>query len=512
MNQVIRYLGILCVAGAALASCADADLVTRASTAELDSSPAVDDRTEDQVDDQIHAVRLRFVHGSPQSPAFDVYVGASTAPLFTAVAFGTATPYAAVSPDGLQLVLRAAGAAPTEAPLYTSDPVDAQAGDTVTSVAGGLLGSTLAATRFRVQPYSEAFAAPERGQAQVRFVHDSHGLPAVGFDVDADGTIEVASVAAFTASDRSGIAVTRSHRDVQLAIDTGAPARQLTTFTLPREVLAQRGGIFLALVGVPAFVPHDPRGLALLAVGRRTTTLVRQNPTVYLLPAVPDATAIDVFAIGNGIGVQQPANDLGFGVLAPALQVAPTDRGYALIVTESAAASEAVSGRPLAFESTGPLVAGERYLAIVSGFAAPGRSRVHVTIEHDGFDRTVTASGRIRAVAASPDAPAVDVGQFPPGTGTPFTGIAGLDNLMYRQASAEIGTEVTPAPLNPGVRVTGTSAALRFRSGALLATDRVFGIVTGAFAPVTGDVTSSFIIVKTPASGSWTAATLAPQP
>jgi hypothetical protein len=143
--------------------------------------------------------------------------------------------------------------------------------------------------------------------------------------------------------------------------------------------------------------------------------------------------------------------------------------------------------------------------------AALGRSRVHVTIEHDGFDRTVTANGRMRAVAASPDAPAVDLGRFAPGTGGPFIAITGLENLMYRQASAETGVEVTAAPLNPGVRVTGTADALRFRSAALLATDRVFGIVTGAFAPIAGDVATSFIVVKTPPTGSWTAATAVPQ-
>src|SRR5262249_47649941 len=165
------------------------------------------------------------------------------------------------------------------------------------------------------------------------------------------------------------------------------------------------------------------------------------------------------------IGIVQIAKGVGFAALAPALQVPPNDNGYELIVTEPATDPGDLTGAPLAFESTGPLVAGERYLAIASGFAARAHERVHVTIEHDGFDRMVTANGRIRAVAASPDAPAVDVGQFPPGTGTPFVGLAGLDNLAYRASSAEAGVEVTPAPLNPGVQVTGTTDAMRYRTG-----------------------------------------------
>lgn len=504
MKPVIRHLGMLCVSGALLAACADAgnepDLSAASTASELDSGVAAAATT----------VRLRFVHGSPTSGAFDIYAGTSTTPLFTAVAFGSATPYARVLPAGLQLVLRTAGAAPTDAPVYTSDPIVAQAGDTITSIAGGVLGSAAATVKFRVKPYTEAFAAAGRGQAVVRFVHDSHGLAPASFDLEADGTIEVAGVAAFTASDAAGVAVDRAHHDVQLAIDTGNPARKLTSFTLPHEVLEQRGGIFLALVGVPAFVPHDTRGLALLAVGRHSATLIRQNPTVYVLPAIPDATGIDVFAIGHRIPVTKAGDNLGFGVLSPALQVAPSDRGYELIVTRSATGSDAFSGFPLAFQSTGPLVAGERYLAIASGFADRGHARVRVTIEQEGFDRTVTASGRMRAFAASPDAPAVDIGQFAPGAGTPFIGTPGLDNLAYRQASAAAGVEVGPAPLNPGVRVTGTSNAVRFSFSALLVTERVFGIVAGAFAPRAGDVSTSFIVVSAPASGSWTSELLSP--
>lgn len=508
MNHVIRPLSLVCLSGALLAACADAG--APATARQLDSTQATDDvGAELGADAATTFVQVRFVHGSPTSPAFDVYLGTSTTPLFTGVAFGTATPYAKVAPAGLQLVLRTAGAAATAAPVFTSDVIPAQAVGRITSFAGGLLTSQVATVKFRIQSYTEAFAADEPGHTQVRFVHDSHGVAAASFDVDADGTIEVPAIAPFTASAAAGLAIHRG-RGVQLAIDTGATPTQLTSFTLPHDVLAQRGGVFVALVGVPTFVPHDPRGLALLAVGRQTTALVLQNPSVYVLPAIPDTAAVDVFAVGPRIGVVQTGKGVGFGELAAKLQVAPSDRGYDLIVTQ--AAGEHGFALPLAFASTGPLVAGERYLAVASGFAARG-PRVHVTVEHEGFDRTVTANGRIRAVAASPDAPAVDVGQLPPGDGTAFVGLPGLGNLAYRTASAEAGVEAAPgAPLNPGVQVTGTTSALRFDFGQLTAVDRVFGVVAGAFAPVTGEVGSSFIIVDTAASGVWTATTLSPNP
>jgi hypothetical protein len=496
MKEVIRHLGLLCLSGAMLVGCGD------------NAAPADPELVSVQ---SSHEVQLRFVHGSPTSPAFDVYLGSSATPLFTAVEFGTATPYATVDPAGIQLVLRSAGAAPTDAPVFTSDVIAAQAGDTITSFAGGVLGATLATIKFRIQPYTEAFAAADSGQSRVRFVHDSHGVATAGFDIDADGVIEAPAVAPFTASDAAGIAVPR-HR-MQLAIDTGSAATRLTSFTVLHDVLAQRGGIFLALVGLPTFVPHDTRGLALLAVGRDTTTLIQQDPTVYVLPLVPDAAAVDVFAIGSRIGIVQAAKGLGFGALAPKLQVEPSDHGYELAVTLSPGQTGELTGAPLVFASTGPLVAGERYLAIASGFAARPHERVQMTVEQDGFDRTVTANGRMRAVAASPDAPAVDVGQFPPGDGTPFVGLTGMDNLAYGAASDAAGVEVAPgAPLNPGVQVTGTTDALHFLSGALTATDRVFGVVAGAFTPGTGEVGARFIVVKTPPSGTWSATTLSPQP
>ena len=506
MNQVIRFLGALCLGGAALVGCANSEPGAATNDVESASSATAD------------TVKLRFVHGSPTSPALDIYLGASTTPTWTSVAFSSATPYLRVPVAGLQLVLRTAGAAATDAPLYTSDVIVAQPGTQVTSIAGGLLGSTAATTAFRVQAYTEAFARAERGDAVVRFIQESFGLAATGFDIGADGTVEVPGVPAFTASDAAGVAVAPSFRRVQVGI-TDATATQLTAFTLPRDVLAQRGGIFLALVGVPSFVPHDPRGLALLAIGPETTTLIRQNPTLYVLPAIPDSTGIDVLAFGLGLRGDRIATNLGFGVLSPAAQVAPSEFGYGLIVTKAATETSSF-GWPLAFESTGPLIAGERYLAVASGFETPtctdvqcdtGRSRVRVTVLKDGFDRTVAATGRMRAVAAAADAPAVDFGQFAPGSAALFNVTPGLTDIAYPDASAEAGASVTASPLNPGVRVTGMTDTLRFKFAALLGTDRIFGIVAGAFAPVTGDIQSRFIVVKTPASGTWTAQTLSPQ-
>jgi hypothetical protein len=231
---------------------------------------------------------------------------------------------------------------------------------------------------------------------------------------------------------------------------------------------------------------------------------------VYFLPVIPDSATVDVFAFGAGFPTARLGQDVGFGALAPALQVAPSEFGYALVVTRPS--TDAHPEFPLAVASTGALVAGERYLAVAAGFAERGRAPVRITVVHDGFDRTTVTAARFRAIAAAADAPSVDFGQFPPGTDTAFVAFDGLGDLSYRASSAEPGVQVSAAPLNPGVQVTGTSVALHFRSGALIATDRAFGIFAGAFAPMAADTSSRFVIVKTPASGVWTAVALVPQP
>ena len=488
-----RRLALAAFACAAMSACADLESVDTA-----DQALTADD-----------GALVRLVHASATSAALDVYLGDSATPAWTGVAFGASTGYLAVPAGTVALRFRNAGAAATTPPVFSAD-VTAADGQSVTAIAGGVLGSTAEAIKFRVTPVVEGFAPPARGTVRLRLIQGSHGLASVDVDLGDDGTVEVPALARFTSSDAAGVAVsTRSL--VQVAIATGTPARRATAFTLPRSLLTAGNEVFLVLAGVPTFVPREQRGLSLVAVGHDGAQVIRQNPVLYVLPAIPDVPAIDVYAAGRGIAGGKVIDSAAFGALAAPLQL-PPGSGYALLTTEASAGGV---GGPLALDWTGALAAGERYLVVASGLRAADCDRpdqaVHLTVIRDGFATALTGSGRLRAIAASPDAPALDLGRFPPGEGRPFAAIAGLDNLAYDAASPEIGAEVPAEPLNPAVRVSGGDTSQRYRFTSLGNVDRAFGVIAGAFAPRAGDVGARLVIVKAVTSGAWTATALTPQ-
>jgi len=454
--------------------------------------------------------QLRLVHASATSGAFDIYLGDGEAPRWAAITFASVTDYVAVPAGAVQIAVRPAGAAASTAPLFALGTSLAE-GDRVTLVADGVVGSSVEAVKFRVQAVAEAFAPAEPGTLRVRFVQASHALQNAGYDVGADGTVEVAGLAPFATSEPAGLAVPASPKPVQLAVHAGTPNRRLTAFTLPATALTEGEELLVIPTGVPAVVPRDPRGLALLLVGRGTLALVRQNPTLYLLPAIPNAAGVDLHLFGALLGGVQVADEAGFGSLT-AVQVPANRSGYGLLALDGAADAD-TAGAPLAFALTGTLEAGERYLVVASGFrgdCASARPGVQVAVIRDQFATAQTASGRLRAVAAAADAPALDLGRFPPGDNTPFTSIAGLDGLAYGATSPAEGTEIPAVPLNPALRPTGTDTAIRFRFGSLASVDRVLAVIAGAHAPAAGDVGPRLVMVKAANSGAWTAQVVAP--
>lgn len=178
-------------------------------------------------------------------------------------------------------------------------------------------------------------------------------------------------------------------------------------------------------------------------------------------------------------------------------------------IDHASTAAQPIAGGIYA-DVTGVLSAGERYLVVASGFANRGDGKLAVQLYRDGFATTVTANGMIRGIAAAADAPTIDIGHFAPGQGTAFAELgADFDGLAYLGSSAESGLSLSSAPLNPGVRQTGTSVSRRFSFGGVTA--HAFGVVGGAWAPASAsEQPLSFVVVLAPNSGAWKAATAQP--
>jgi hypothetical protein len=462
-----------------------------------------------QAETSAGTAQLRFVHASPSTAAVDVYVGDATTPLFSNLAFGQASPYATVPSAAFVFVLRTAGAPATSAPLFTSATITPADGQTITSVAGGQIGAVQAKAMFRISPFVEAFDPVAAGQARLRLVNLDYSLPALGIDVGDDGSVEESNIGIYQASTPAGI-LAPAGRSLQVALTKVTPAARLTGFTLGHHMIQSGDDLFVIAAGLDSFTPRDVRGLALLVVDSTSqATLVKQNPSLYLLNLVADLPAIDLFVAQHGAGEPKAATALPFGGLSAPIQVPPSNAGHAFVLDETSSATQPVEGGIYA-DVTGGLVAGERYLLVASGFAKRCEGQVAVQLYRDGFTTAITANGMIRAVAAAADAPAIDVGHFAPGAGTPFAELApDFDALQYLAASGEAGLPLSSAPVNPGVRQTGTTVAKRFNYGGTTA--HAFGVVGGAWAPASSsEQPLSFVMVLAPNSGAWTAS-LAPQ-
>jgi hypothetical protein len=454
--------------------------------------------------------QLRFVHASPTTAAVDVYVDSATTPLFSNLAFGQASPYATVASAPFSFVLRAAGSPATSTPLFTASTITPSDGQTITAVAGGQLNATQAKALFRISPFVEGFAPARHDHVRLRLVNLDYSLPALGLDVGDDGTVEENNIAIYQASSPEGV-LARVGCSLQVALQKTTPAAaRLTAFTLGHDALQGGGGLFVIAAGLDSFTPRDVRGLELLVVDASShATLIKQNPSLYLLNLIADLPAIDLFIAREGVGQPKAVSALPFAALAAPLQVPPIELGNRFVLDQASAAARPVAGGVYADRTDG-LAAGERYLVVASGFAKRGDGEVSVQLYRDGFSTTITANGMFRAIAAAADAPAIDVGHFAPGVGTPFAELApDFDALAYEASSGESGLLLSSAPVNPGVRQTGTTLSRRYGFGGVTA--HAFGVVGGAWAPASSDEQPlTFVMVLAPNSGAWTAVTATP--
>ena len=414
--------------------------------------------------------RLRLVHAAPGAPAVDIYRKGSSATVATNVEYATATPYVSLDEGSYAFDLRPAGAASTTTPIFTTPAIDVVAGTRYTAVAEGNIAGTTAADRFRVATYEEHFDSSGAGKARVRIVDAAYDGPAT-VDLDGDNddpaSPEIKGLAAFGDTGEAGIEIPA---DTNVQVGVVSTGVTVTAFTTPK--IRAGDGVFMIATGLVTKLAREPLGLASLAVmPDSSTTLVRQNPRIYVLHASTDAGPLDAF-----VGSREVVDNASFGDMK-LVQVAP---GTATLdfFAGAAGATTRPAGDPLISETTPALEAGNSYLGVAAGKLMTATPTMRFLTLPEGFLLTTPNGARLRAVHASANTAVADVGLVTtPGTlKTPPAFAA----LMFGDASAAEGAEVPVGAETLGIAPAGTTA-----------TDAEFAVTTTAgqraFAVIGGD-------------------------
>jgi len=410
-------------------------------------------------------VMLRVVHGSPDAGLVDVYAEGVAAPLLANVPYTATSAYLALDAGTYNIQLRPAGADPASMPVYETGDVTVADGDVYTAVATGLISAKDETSAFRVLLLSESYDDPGAGSAAVRILHGSADAPAVAIDVGNDGTPEIASLARFADTGAAGVALP-ANTPLAIGIWAGDPLSRVTAFSAPALPEAE---ILLIATGLLSELPRDEHGFGILAVGPEGTIgLIRQDPVVFVLHASPDAPAVDV-KVGGTDAVLVDA--LSFGDLSPAVQVPPAAYSLDVALSDGGALVRTVD--------TPELAAGERYLAVASGFGDNPLREFTLLAYRDGFDASMDA--QVRVVHASPDAPPVDVGVW---DGMTLTPVADYLDLDFGDASGSGGTGIAPGGLTIGVAGAGSPAPVATFDLMLGAELRAFAVASGSLTGI----------------------------
>lgn len=442
------------------------------------------------------AAKIRVVHASPDAPAVDVYVAGSNEPVVKALAFGATSPYLEVPGGSYDFHIRPAGAPADSEPAFKTGALTVPGGATITAVASGLLASTDAASKFRVLALPETFKGAS-DKATVRVVHASADAPTVGIDVGNDDAMkpEVPALERFADTGGDGVQLPAGQA-LQVGIVAGGSA--VTAFTTPE--LPAGANLFLIATGLLGKAPRLADGFSILAVGPDGSIgFVKQNPVVYALHASPDAPAVDLFA-----GAAELSDNLAFGQLSKPIQVPPTG-SVTIDFFPHAAGAARPAGDAAASKPTGALVAGERYLAVATGYllrqAVGAAQPFALQAYKEGF-AIDAAKVHVRAVHSSPDAPTVDIGPVGVDAITPV-----FPGLAYPTASAEAGLALAPGGLTLGVTPAGANSTIvaRFQipGAALAANKRIFAVAAGSLQPQGEEANFRLLAVETSAT-PWT--------
>ncbi|HSO33442.1 MAG TPA: DUF4397 domain-containing protein [Labilithrix sp.] len=439
---------------------------------------------------------VRVVHASADAPAVDVYARGSDSPLVTGLAYGQTSAWLAVEPGSYEFELRAAPSKATDPIAYKTDALAVGAGVKISAVAAGLLSSKSLEASFRVVPVVEGFGAAQPGSARLRILHAGADAPSVDLDVGNDDPTkpEIASLKRFSDTGAEGAALPSN---TELAVGIAAGGARVTAFTTPK--LPDGANVLVIATGLLGKLGRERDGFSLLAIGPNGSLgFIKQDPMVYALHAGPDAPRVDAF-----VGASEIVDDVGFGELARPVQVQPGT--YTVDFFGHAAGSARPAGNPAASSSTGPLAAGERYLAVATGFlAGSGASAFRLAGYREGFDLG-TGKPQLRAVHSSPDATEVDIGIANATSINPVL----FAGLSFTQSSAEGGLGASAGHLPIGVTPAGLNSTFVARFTVPATNEqRAFVLASGALDVQKGQ-RFRFLVVDT-ATAPWTVSAVHP--
>jgi hypothetical protein len=430
---------------------------------------------------------VRVIHASPDAPNVDLYVEGIAAAVATDIAYGETTVYLDLDAGMYNFQLRAAGSNPASPPAYETGDLDIAEGAKITAIALGLLASADADDKFRVITYAENFADPGAGNAAVRIIHGSADAPTVAVDVGNDGAPEVPNFARFAETGAAGVALPAG-TEIQIAIWAGAPLERVTVFTTPQ--LPSGAELFVIATGLLGKLPREADGFSLLAAGPAGTIgFIKQNPVVFALHGSPDAPAVDIYA-----GSSELVDNLAFGELSAPIQVPPGSYDLDFRANDDG---------PIAASATTPaLAAGERYLAIASGFL--NDTPAFILLPYADAFALGGSDARVRAIHASPDAPAVDIGTVAANVLTP---VPDYTNVSFQDASVASGTSLPVAQLLIGVAPMGDTNPLVTFDITTAAGLRAYAVAAGSLQ---GTGESFRLVIVDTSTYPWVAAEVLP--
>jgi hypothetical protein len=436
---------------------------------------------------------IRAIHASADAPAVDAYVKGSPTPIVTNLNYGQTSGWFEVPMGTYEIELRAAPSKPTDPIAYKTSPL--QVGDQamISAVASGLLGSSAADSAFRLLPIVEKFDTVPGGQVRVRAIHGGADAPTVDLDIGNDNPAapEAAGLARFADTGDAGVLLPAG----ALAIGIAKDGSRVTSFTTP--ALPSGGQLLVVATGLLAKLGRERDGFSLLAIGPNGSVgFIKQDPIVYALHASPDAPAVDAF-----VGAAEIFDNLSFGQISKPIQVKPGE--YQLDFYGTTAGSARPQSKPAAVGATGQLAAGDRYLAVATGFLGAGSFKLVGLRE--GFDIKADKAV-VRALHASPDAPAVDIGVV---NGSHQIQTVLFSDLTFGKSSDEKGAAADAGHIPLGVAPTGAPTPVAAFTLPATNGQRAFVVAAGALAP-TGDQRSFRLLVVDTALPAWTATAVFP--